>query len=205
MRRPNGTWLAMGRAATVPPMRYKAGLETRDRILEATRSLIASEGLDGTTIKAICDQAGVLPGSFYNLFDSKEQAILSVVRQAIDAVDPDPEHLGTDSLADLVEAYIKFVTEQGDLARVYIRIAISGSANNHEIWGRTMRHHQARVSRFAAAISREHPSLSDAEAERRAETLVTSLNGITLHRVMDPDFDVSIHARALLTDALAGV
>ena len=186
-------------------MRYKAGLETRDRILQATRKLIASEGMDGTTIKAICDLAGVLPGSFYNLFDSKEQAILSVVRQAIDAVDPDPDHRGTDTLSDLVEAYIKFVTEQGDLARVYIRLAVSGSVNSPEIWGRTMRHHQARVARFAAAISREHPMMSDMETERRAETLVTALNGVTLHKVMDPDFDVSVHARALLTDALAGV
>ena len=186
-------------------MRYKAGLETRDKILQATRRLIASEGMDGTTIKAICDRAGVLPGSFYNLFDSKEQAILSVVRQAIDAVDPDPDHRGTDTLSDLVEAYIKFVTEQGDLARVYIRLAVSGSVNNPEIWGRTMRHHQGRVVRFAAAISREHPLMSDAETERRAETLVTALNGVTLHKVMDPEFDVSVHARALLTDALAGV
>jgi TetR/AcrR family transcriptional regulator, fatty acid metabolism regulator protein len=186
-------------------MRYKAGLETRDRILQATRGLIASEGLDGTTIKAICEQAGVLPGSFYNLFDSKEQAILSVVRQAIDAVDPDPDHQGKDTLADLVEAYIRFVTEQGDLARVYIRLAISGSANNPEIKGRTMRHHEGRVARFAAALSREHPMMSDAEAERRAETLVMALNGITLHKVMDPDFDVAIHARSLLSDALAGV
>lgn len=186
-------------------MRYKAGLETRDRILEATRRLIATEGLDGTTIKAICDQAGVLPGSFYNLFDSKEQAILTVVRQAIDAVDPDPDHRGIDSLADLVEAYIRFVTEQGDLARVYIRLAISGSANSEEIRGRTIRHHEGRVSRFAAAIGREHPLMGEAECERRAETLVTSLNGVTLHRVMDPDFDIAVHARALLTDALAGV
>ncbi len=186
-------------------MRYKAGLETRDRILQATRKLIASEGMDGTTIKAICDQAGVLPGSFYNLFDSKEQAILSVVRQAIDAVDPDPDHRGTDTLSDLVEAYVTFVTEQGDLARVYIRLAVSGSANSPEIWGRTMRHHQGRVARFAAAISREHPLMSEVETERRAETLVTALNGVTLHKVMDPEFDVSVHARALLTDALAGV
>ncbi len=186
-------------------MRYKAGLETRDKILDATRSLIAEEGLDGTTIKAICDHAGVLPGSFYNLFDSKEQAILTVVRQAIDAVDPDPDHRGIDTLSDLVEAYIRFVTEQGDLARVYIRLAISGSTNSPEIWGRTMRHHQGRVARFAAAISREHPELSETEAERRAETLVTALNGVTLHRVMDPDFDVTVHARALLTDALAQV
>jgi len=186
-------------------MRYKAGLETRDRILQATRSLIASGGLDGTTIKAICERAGVLPGSFYNLFDSKEQAILSVVRQAIDAIDPDPDHKGTDTLTDLVDAYIRFVTEQGDLARVYIRLAISGGANNSEIRGRTMRHHEARVARFAAAMGRAHPEMSREELARRAETLVSALNGITLHRVLDPDFDVAIHARALLTDALAGV
>ena len=68
-------------------MRYKAGLETRERILGATRTLVAANGLDGTTIKAICELAGVLPGSFYNLFASKEQAVLTVVREAIDAVD----------------------------------------------------------------------------------------------------------------------
>lgn len=186
-------------------MRYKAGLETRDKILEATRRLIASKGLDGTTIKAICDDAGVLPGSFYNLFDSKEQAILSVVRQAIDAIDPDPDHKGTDTLSDLIDAYIRFVTEEGDLARVYIRLAISGGANNSEIRGRTMRHHEARVARFAAAMARTHPELSQAETDRRAETLVSALNGITLHRVLDPEFNVAIHARALLSDALAGV
>jgi len=191
--------------ATVTEMRYKAGLETRDRIIEATRGLIAAEGLDGTTIKAICDQAGVLPGSFYNLFDSKEQAILAVVRQAIDAVDPDPDHKGTDSLSDLVEAYIRFVTEQEDLARVYIRLALSGSRNNPEIRGRTIRHHEGRVARFASAISREYPEMGEPETQRRAETLVTALNGIALHRVMDPGFDVAVHARALLTDALAGV
>ena len=87
-------------------MRYKAGLETRDRILEATRGLIAEEGLEGTTIKAICDRAGVLPGSFYNLFSSKEEAILSVVRDAIDAVDPDPSHEGPDDIDALVDAYV---------------------------------------------------------------------------------------------------
>lgn len=186
-------------------MRYKAGLETRDRILEATRRLIASEGMDGTTIKAICDEAGVLPGSFYNLFTSKEQAILTVVRQAIDAVDPDPNHKGPDSLSDLVEAYIRFIVEENDLARVYIRLAVSGGANNKDIQGRAMRHHEARVARFRTAVSNEHPSLGEEEAERLAQTLVTSLNGMSLHRVLDPDFDVALHARVLLANTLAAV
>lgn len=186
-------------------MRYKAGLETRGKILEATRSLIAADGLDGTTIKAICEEAGVLPGSFYNLFASKEEAILAVVREAIDAIDPDPDHQGIDTLADLVEAYITFVTDQGDLARVYIRLALSSTRDNHELRGRTIRHHEGRVARFAAAISREHSDMNQTETERRAETLVSALNGIALHRVLDPDFDVATHARSLLTDALAAV
>lgn len=181
-------------------MRYKAGIETRDRILEATRAIIAKSGLEGTTIKAICAEAKVLPGSFYNLFASKEQAILAVVRQAIDAVDPDPSHQGTDTPADLVEAYVRFLEEEGDLARVYIRIALSG-ANQTDLKSRVLRHHQGRVDRFAEALKRSSPELSWVLAESRAELLVSALNGIALHRVLDPQFDVARHARALLRTA----
>ena len=189
--------------STVSPMRYKAGLETRERILGATRSLVAENGLDGTTIKAICEQAGVLPGSFYNLFASKEQAILTVVREAIDAVDPDPDHQGTDTLEDLVGAYVRFLEESPELSRVYIRIGVSGAGSNAELSGRMVRHHQERVGRFAAAMRRQSPDLSDSLAERRAETLVLALNGIALHRIIDPGFDVAWHARVLLDDAAA--
>lgn len=181
-------------------MRYRSGLETRDRILNATRGLIADEGLEGTTIKGICSRAGVLPGSFYNLFDSKEQAILAVVREAIDAVDPDPQHLGIDTISELVDAYLKFVTEEGDLARVYIAIAVSGGRNRSELKGRVVRHHEGRVDRFAAGLRRERPELSSDEARRRAETLVTSLNGMTLHFVLEPSFDLERHVKALLAD-----
>ena len=178
-------------------MRYKAGLETKDRILEATRTLIAEQGLEGTTIKAVCERAGVLPGSFYNLFDSKEQAIIAVVREAIDAVDPDPDHQGTDSIDELVQAYVEFVDHEPHLARVYVRIAVSGTRDNSDLRGRMLRHHEGRVNRFADAIARQYPKLGDTEAERRAETLVTSLNGMTIHKVLDKDFDVASYATAL--------
>jgi AcrR family transcriptional regulator len=191
------------RRITVHPMRYKAGLETRERILGATRSLVAENGLEGTTIKAICNSAGVLPGSFYNLFPSKEQAILTVVREAIDAVDPDPARQGTDTLDELVAAYVRFLEEQPALSRVYIRIGVSGAGKTPELTGRMIRHHQARVARFAAAMRRQTPELSETLAERRAETLVLALNGIALHRIIDPGFDVAWHARALLEDAAA--
>ena len=184
-------------------MRYKAGLETRDRILESTRAQIAELGLEGTTIKTICDAAGVLPGSFYNLFDSKEQAILSAVRVAIDAVDPDPEHSGTDTLDDLVNAYVRFVNEQGDLARVYIRIAVAAGRANPELKGRVLRHHEGRVKRFSEALQRERPDLTADEADNRAEALVSALNGVTLHRTIDTEFDVEHFAHILKRVATA--
>jgi AcrR family transcriptional regulator len=184
-------------------MRYKAGLETRERILGATRTLVAANGLDGTTIKAICELAGVLPGSFYNLFASKEQAVLTVVREAIDAVDPDPDHQGTDTLEDLVAAYVRFLEESPELSRVYIRIGVSGGGSNPELSGRMVRHHRARVERFADAMKRQSPELSEGLAQRRAETLVLALSGIALHRIIDPQFDVAWHARVLLDDAAA--
>lgn len=183
-------------------MRYRSGLETRDKILRATRELIADSGLEGATINGICGRAGVLPGSFYNLFDSKEQAILTVVREAIEAIDPDPGQHGTVSVEDLVQAYVRFVIEQGDLARVYIAMAVSGGRNKTEVKGRVRRHHEGRVARFASAIGRARPELERVEAERRAETLVTALNGIVLHYVLDPSFDVALHAGALLSDSM---
>jgi AcrR family transcriptional regulator len=184
-------------------MRYKAGLETRDRILESTRAQIAELGLEGTTIKTICDAAGVLPGSFYNLFDSKEQAILSAVRVAIDAVDPDPEHSGTDTLDDLVNAYVRFVNEQGDLARVYIRIAVAAGRANPELKGRVLRHHEGRVKRFSEALQRERPDLTVEESDNRSEALVSALNGVTLHRTIDTEFDVEHFAHILKRVATA--
>ncbi len=48
--------------------RYQAGIQTEARIIDATRTLLAERGLEGTTLKAICELAEVRAGSFYNLF-----------------------------------------------------------------------------------------------------------------------------------------
>jgi AcrR family transcriptional regulator len=177
--------------------RYRAGIETRRRILDATRVLLADVGLEGTTLKAICDRAGVRAGSFYNLFDTKEEAILTVVREAIEAVDPDPEHEGRDTVAELVEAYISFIEGQPILARVYIQIAVGGANTTDHLSGRVLRHHRRRSERFTAAMRRDHPEFTPDEARHRAILLVSTLNGLALSRVVDPSFDLAAHAKAL--------
>ena len=174
----------------------RAGLETKERILAATRRLLAGGGLEAATVSAICRDAGVLPGSFYNLFESKEQLVLTVLREAIAAVDPEPS--GRASVADLVDAYVSFVRDQATLARVYLIVAVSGGLTDSAIRGRVLRHHERRLERFQHALMRESPEISAGRGEQRAEAILAALNGYALHSLLDPSFDMAAHARRLL-------
>jgi AcrR family transcriptional regulator len=177
-------------------MRYRVGLETRTRILDATRDLVAEVGLEGTTIKAICDRAGILAGSFYNLFSSKEEAILTVVAQAIREVEPDPDQPA--EVAALVDAYVDFVETREAAARVYLTVAVTGGLTDPDVRARMLRHHRARAERFADALGRRRPDLSPEAVRSRVEALLAALNGLAFHRLLDPTFDLRRHARGLL-------
>lgn len=183
--------------------RYRVGLETRERILAATREVLGVHGLESTTLKAITDRAGVGAGSFYNLFDSKEAAVFEVLREAIVAVDPDPAGLGRETLDDLIDAFVRFVTdeESAALARIHVQLAGSAVADRH-IAERMMRSHRRRVERFAAAIVRDN-DVSTADAVRHAEILLAALVGLALQWLWDPTFDYAGHAARLPRRPLA--
>ena len=182
-----------------PVARYRVGIETRDRILAATRDLLAEGGLEGVTLKRVTTAAGVGVGSFYNLFDSKESAVFEVVRETLDAVDPHPEApgAGDDRLTDLVGAFVTFITDSPTVARIYLQLAGLG-LTDPAIAARVLRSHRLRVDRFAAACRREDPTLDDASARERAQAVLASLTGYGLTSLIDPTFDMAAHARGLL-------
>lgn len=65
-----------------------AGGTRRDEILDAAASLFASSGVK-TSLKDIADAAGILPGSLYHHFESKEAIIVELVeryRTDLDAI-----------------------------------------------------------------------------------------------------------------------
>jgi len=175
--------------------RYQAGIRTEARILDATRQLLGEVGLDGTTLKAICERAEVRVGSFYNLFDSKESVVLRVVGEAIAAVDPDPAHLGTETVEDLVEAYIAFITREATVAKIYVQIAVSGALTNGELHHRIQRHHEQRLDRFREAWVRG--GLEPGKATERAEILLATLSGLAFRAALDESFDLAGHVRAI--------
>jgi AcrR family transcriptional regulator len=175
--------------------RYQVGMQTEAKIVDAARELLAEHGLDGTTLKAICDRAGIQAGSFYNLFDSKEELVIRVVRESINAIDPDPEGAGRDTLDDLVEAYIRFITQETEVARIYIQVAVTGGQTQRGAATRFLRHHERRVQRFADAMRRAEPELTENESLARAEVLLGALDGLAFRWMLDIAFDFATHAR----------
>lgn len=177
--------------------RYRVGLETRERILEATRRLLAEVGIEGVTLKAITQEANVGAGSFYNLFGSKDDAVFEVIREAVEAVDPDPGGAGEDHLEDLVDAFVAFMTDDSPIARIYLQLAGRG-LTDPTIAARVLRSHRRRVERFTDAWQVEDPAIGPEEARRRAETTLAALTGLGLTALLDPGFDLQAHARRLL-------
>ena len=180
-------------------VRNRAGIETQERILAATKRLLAERGLDGVTIKGICDAAEVHAGSFYNLFESKEQVVLTAVREAIKAVDPHPTGAGDDHLDELVDAYIRFVMDDQDLARVYLTVAVSGGLTDPAIRARVLSHHEDRHARFVAALGRDRSDIDAEQASLLIDALLAALNGYAFQWLLDPTFDFETHARQLLS------
>lgn len=180
--------------------RYRVGLETRERILAATRDLLAEGGLEGVTLKRVTTAAGVGVGSFYNLFDSKESAVFEVVRETLDAVDPHPDAADDDRLADLVDAFVAFITGSPTVARIYLQLAGLG-LTDPAIASRVLRSHRRRLDRFAEACHREDPGLGPDASRERAQAILASLTGFGLTSLIDPSFDMAAHARGLLEGA----
>jgi AcrR family transcriptional regulator len=66
-----------------PGLRERKRAETRDKLETAAVKLVLKNGLEHVTLDAICEAADVSTRTFFNYFDSKEDAILGLKDSAI--------------------------------------------------------------------------------------------------------------------------
>jgi len=62
----------------------KAALSRRDELLDLAAAMFAERGLRATTVRDIADSAGILSGSLYHHFSSKEEMVDEVLRGFLD-------------------------------------------------------------------------------------------------------------------------
>jgi AcrR family transcriptional regulator len=77
-------------------------ISRRDELLELAAGMFAERGLRATTVRDIADRAGILSGSLYHHFASKEEMVDEVLRDFLDwlfaryqhVIDTEPNPLG---------------------------------------------------------------------------------------------------------------
>jgi AcrR family transcriptional regulator len=101
----------------------RTGSARRDEILGIAAELFAERGFAATTVREIADAAGILSGSLYHHFDSKESMADELVHEMLDrvlaayrrivATEDDPEH----ALRGLVQkAFSTLTTDRATVA-----------------------------------------------------------------------------------------
>ncbi|NMR19609.1 TetR/AcrR family transcriptional regulator [Cellulomonas fimi] len=56
----------------------------REALIDAAHQLVERHGLDGATVEAICVEAGVSTRTFFNYFESKDDAVLGIEPWSLD-------------------------------------------------------------------------------------------------------------------------
>src|SRR5205085_4399112 len=65
-------------------MTTPAPVSRRDELLELAATMFAERGLRATTVRDIADSAGILSGSLYHHFSSKEEMVVELLRVFLD-------------------------------------------------------------------------------------------------------------------------
>ncbi len=66
-----------------PKAEARGGENRREALLDAAAAMFAAKGYDGTSIRDIAGAVGMLPGSLYYHFKSKEDLLLAVYRKGV--------------------------------------------------------------------------------------------------------------------------
>lgn len=66
-----------------PKTEARGGENRREALLDAAAAMFAAKGYDGTSIRDIAGAVGMLPGSLYYHFKSKEDLLLAVYRKGV--------------------------------------------------------------------------------------------------------------------------
>jgi AcrR family transcriptional regulator len=112
-------------ATTAPKPEARGGESRREALLDTAAAMFAAKGYDGTSIRDIAGAVGMLPGSLYYHFKSKEDLLIAVYRKGVARFEVAIEAaLGTGSddpwqaIEAACTAHLSILLDGGDYARI---------------------------------------------------------------------------------------
>ncbi len=177
------------------------GARRREQLVSAGLALLAEEGWSGLTARAVAARAGTHPGLVHYHFGGLPALKHAVAAAAaLEAFEPVLIALtSADSWSAGLGAAVRPVTGHGDprTARISAELVAASlqDAAVGDLMRRTLADARARLVPWLVGTGAEHP-------EGLATLLVAALDGLVLHRLLDPALALDQVADA--ADALAG-
>ncbi|TCL83317.1 TetR family transcriptional regulator [Curtobacterium sp. PhB142] len=178
---------------------YAKGVQRRREILDQTLDVVASRGIDGTSLRAIGDAIGVSHAALKHYFSSREALLVEVLRER-------------DAASDRA---------LGDTAGVFTRLAFVAARNVSEpalvtlyttLLGASVESGNETAREFFAArfdeargnlVAQLHDELaasgrhSDADLEQVASLIIAAFDGLQVQWLLDRNVDIAGTLRLL--------
>ncbi|NQW92005.1 TetR/AcrR family transcriptional regulator [Curtobacterium sp. VKM Ac-2861] len=178
---------------------YAKGVQRRREILDQTLDVVASRGIDGTSLRAIGDAIGVSHAALKHYFSSREALLVEVLRERDAASDR--------ALGDTAGVFTRlaFVADRNVSEPALVTLYTTLLGASVESGNETAREFFA--ARFAEArgnlVAQLHDELaasgrhSDADLEQVASLIIAAFDGLQVQWLLDRNVDIAGTLRLL--------
>lgn len=176
---------------------YKAGIESRKRILDAAILAFGKRGYHRATLREIGETTGVSPASIAQLFGSKQALFLSVMEKWTENTQRiiSERSFGIDYFDGLREAMAYNVQNPG-LIELHVALCAEANDPDHPAHEYMTRRYRTIVPNVAghlleAAAAGDIAPLSVDDAHTEATHIVAAMDGLQIQWLLLPDIDVA--------------
>ena len=93
--------------------------ETRERIIDAASKVFFKYGFERTSVKMILEEAGVVTGSFYHFFPSKEELFEAVIEKYLQGYSQRIGYILNDESLNMEQIIDEVLKELGHTSKEY--------------------------------------------------------------------------------------
>ncbi|GIG38136.1 TetR family transcriptional regulator [Cellulomonas pakistanensis] len=178
-----------------------------EAFVDATHRLAAEQGLERVTVEAICAEVGVSVRTFFNYFESKDDAVLGMEHWRLDPAVGDRFAAGgpTGHLLTDMQALITSALDHPPLGKERMERAFELAKDHPEVMLRAYTHLQGLTDELGGLVRRRFGDAADESTVALVGTLLLALAHATFVRwdTAGGDGDVQDHLPSVVAELTA--
>ena len=177
--------------------------ERREQVVEAASRVIAREGLTGTTMRAVAQEAGCTIGLINHWFSSRDDLVEATFARAIDRQLEHAEALAREPAraAEGIAEFLPTDPQRSDEARIWIAFYAMVLGGERHAERRAERCHAVRAA-MVRGLRRHWPA---AVCHDIADRVFALVDGIAINALLDPDRWTPARQRTVLREGIEDV